>query len=448
MNETPTDAERLRRRAERERRARKEAERLLEAKSLELYEANQALRCQADALEAQVRERTAELNQALQRAEEAARAKSDFLAVMSHEIRTPLNAVIGMSELLSLESLAPQHQEQVQLIHASGRNLLALINDILDFSKIEAGKMQLERETFDPRSLLLDTLRAFEAQRTKPQLHLHAEIAALPPAVIGDAIRLRQVLTNLIGNAIKFTPEGEVRLEAEMDRSGDGWRLRVRVVDSGIGMSAEEQARLFQPFAQADASTSRQFGGTGLGLAICRRLVHEMDGQITCRSTRGAGSVFAFDVRLERADQATDAADQGSKAGVICGCAAPSVNVLVVDDNPVNQLLARRMIERLGHRPEIAGSGRESLAMVQRSRYDVILMDFVMPEMDGLEATRRIRALELEPQPRIVALTANAFSEDRAKAAEAGMDGFMSKPLQLERLRQQLCSVCLAKHLP
>ncbi|EGV16480.1 ATP-binding protein [Thiocapsa marina] len=445
MTETQTDPDRLLRRAERERRARKEAERLLEEKSLELYEANQALQRQAAALEEQVQTRTAELHAALERAEEAVRAKSDFLAVMSHEIRTPLNAVIGMSELLSLESLAPEHQEQVSLIHDNGRNLLALINDILDFSKIEAGKLQLEQEVFDPADLLQSTLRSFEAQAAPRGVRLHSQLMPLPQWVVGDRLRLRQVLANLIGNALKFTLRGEVRLEAEANEMPDGWRLQVRVVDSGIGMNAEQQARLFQPFSQADASTSRHFGGTGLGLAICHRLVHEMGGEIACRSAPGEGSVFAFDVQLQRASDVPSARD-GADDETLCRCTAPSIRLLIVDDNPVNRLLARRMAERLGHQSEIAASGPEALEMVQQNDYDVILMDFIMPEMDGLETTQRIRALDLPRQPRIVALTANAFPEDRAKALEAGMAGFISKPLRLEQLRLELCSICLAKH--
>jgi hypothetical protein len=447
MSDSQADPDRLLRRVERERRARKEAERLLEAKSLELYEANQALQRQATELEAQVRARTSELKLALQRAEEAARAKSDFLAVMSHEIRTPLNAVIGMSELLSLESLAPEHQEQVQLIHDSGRNLLALINDILDFSKIEAGKMQLDEESFDPAEMMQSTLRSFEAQETGRRVQLRAQLKSLPPRVVGDRVRLRQVVTNLIGNAVKFTAQGEVRLEAEAERLDGGWRLNIRVADDGIGMSAEQQARLFQPFSQADASTSRHFGGTGLGLAISHRLVEEMGGTIACESRLGKGSVFSFDVRVGSAD-AAETAVGGVEGAAACHCAAPSVRVLIVEDNPVNQLLARRMTQRLGHDPEVAGSGMEALSMVKQTDYDVILMDFVMPGMDGLETTRRIRGLELARQPRIVALTANAFSDDRVKAQEAGMDGFMSKPLRMEQLRQQLCSICLSKRLP
>jgi two-component system, sensor histidine kinase len=447
MSETHGDPGRLLRRAERERRARKEAERLLEEKSLELYEANQALQRQAAALEEQVQARTAELNAALERAEQAVRAKSDFLAVMSHEIRTPLNAVIGMSELLSLESLAPAHQEQVSLIHENGRNLLALINDILDFSKIEAGKLQLEKEIFDPADLLRGTLRSFEAQQAPRRVRLRTQLAPLPQWVIGDRLRVRQVLTNLIGNAVKFTPHGEVRLEAEADETADGWRLHVRVADNGIGMSAEQQTRLFQPFSQADASTSRHFGGTGLGLAICHRLVQEMGGAIACDSIPGKGSVFSFDVHLQRAEDVPNARDAADDDNA-CRCTASSVHLLIVDDNPVNRLLARRMAERLGHQPEIAASGPEALEMVQQTDYDVILMDFIMPGMDGLETTQRIRALDLARQPRILALTANAFAEDRVKALEAGMDGFMSKPLHLERLRLELCSICLAKHAP
>jgi signal transduction histidine kinase/CheY-like chemotaxis protein len=445
MSEPRPDPDRLLRRVERERRARKEAERLLEEKSLELYEANQALQCQAADLEGQVSARTAELNAALERAEEAARAKSDFLAVMSHEIRTPLNAVIGMSELLSLESLAPEHQEQVNLIHESGRNLLALINDILDFSKIEAGKMQLAHEAFDLADLLQGTLRSFEALQSARHIRFRGELAPLPEIVIGDRVRLRQVITNLIGNAVKFTPQGEVRLEANAEATSDGWRLHVRVTDNGIGMSPEQQARLFQPFSQADASTSRHFGGTGLGLAICRRLVQAMGGTISCESSPGLGSVFSFDVRLRRGEEAKQTPETVDGAGA-CQCSAPSVRVLIVEDNPVNQMLARRMTERLGHAPEIAGSGPEALEKVQQADYDVILMDFIMPGMDGLETARRIRALNLARQPRIVALTANAFLEDRENATKAGMDGFMSKPLRLEILRQELCAICLTKH--
>jgi len=448
MTETTIDPDRLLRRVERERRARKEAERLLEEKSLELYAANQALQRQAAALEEQVRARTAELHRALERAEQAARSKTEFLAVMSHEIRTPLNAVIGMSELLSLESLAPEHQEQVQLIHDSGRSLLALINDILDFSKIEAGKMQLEQELFDPRELLLGTLRSFEVQQAARGIQLRALLGPLPQQVVGDRGRLRQVLSNLIGNAVKFTRQGEVRLEAQAEETASGWLLRVQVIDTGIGLSPEQQAQLFQPFAQADASTSRHFGGTGLGLAISHRLVTEMGGGIHCESTAGVGSTFSFEVRLGRADEQPRVSQGGQAEQTGCGCTGPSVRLLIVEDNPVNQLLACRMAERLGHQPDTAASGFEALEKVQQTTYDVVLMDFIMPGMDGLETTRRIRAMALDSQPRIVALTANAFAEDRERASAAGMDAFLSKPLQLKQLRHELCSACLKKHTP
>ncbi|MBH9552329.1 ATP-binding protein [Inhella gelatinilytica] len=429
---------RWQRRLDRERLARKEAERLLEDRSLALYEANRALTALAGNLETQVQTRTAELRQALELAEAATRAKSAFLAVMSHEIRTPMNAVLGMAELLTLSPLDDEQQEHLRTLQQAGQSLLVLINDILDFSKIEAGKLDLEHREFSLRRELEATWALFlpTAQAKGLQLELEG-LGSLPDPVQGDSTRLRQVLANLLSNAIKFTAQGTVALRVGAAReAADHWTLHVEVQDTGPGIPVDRQSRLFQAFSQVDTSTTREFGGTGLGLAICASLCQAMGGAIGVDSAPGSGSRFWFHIQLGNGTTQSALASHPPAAG-------PSqdwVNwrVLVVDDHPVNRMLAQRLLAKLNLKADLAEDGRQALAAVERQAYDVVLMDMQMPVMDGMQATRAIRALSLASQPFIIALTANAYEADRQACLAAGMDDFMSKPFSLDGLRIQL----------
>jgi len=428
-----------RRRAERERSARKQAEALLEQKSLELYHSNERLRRQAEELENLVAERTSELAKALEQARSATSAKSDFLATMSHEIRTPLNGIIGIADVLSLSPLDPGQKAQLDLLVKSGESLLALINDILDFSKIEAGHLDLEMRDFDPGAELESVAALFRAQATEKGLELEVRLQDLPGTVCGDSLRLRQIVANLLSNAVKFTAAGRVALTAAAKLQPDGrWRLDISVQDSGIGITPEAMGKLFEPFSQADSSTTRKFGGTGLGLAICRRLVASMGGEISVES--GPGTIFRLFVQLDPA-----VPGKGGQEVIRPGCdrgEPGSFSVLIAADHPINQTVALSLLRRLGQRADLASTGMRAVEMVATGHYDLVLMDMQMPEMDGLEATRRIRGLPLDVQPRIVALTANAFESDRERCRLAGMDGFLSKPFRLDDIRAILCETC------
>jgi signal transduction histidine kinase/CheY-like chemotaxis protein len=377
------------------------------------------------------------LQVAREAAEAASRARSQFLAVMSHEIRTPLNAILGLADLLGDTGLSLEQEGYVHTVQESGRHLLDLLNDVLDFSKIDSGAIELECAPFAPRAVL-ETVRAMVAPRAEEQgLRLSIEAtSAVPDWVLGDARRLRQVLLNLVGNAVKFTRSGEVTAGLDAVLAAPGWRLDGVVHDTGIGIEPETLARLFQEFTQADGSVTRRFGGTGLGLAICRRLLEAMGGAITADSQPGVGSTFRFSltVGMVSADAVVGAPSHAAHG---------PLRVLVAEDNRVNRLVATRVLQRQGHDVEAVEDGAAALAAVRGGCFDLVLMDVMMPGMDGLQATRAIRAL---PAPAgrvtVIGLTASASRDSEAACRAAGMDGFAPKPITPERLSDEIARVC------
>lgn len=377
-------------------------------------------------------------------AESANQAKSLFLANMSHEIRTPLNGLLGMANLLLEGHLGAEEKGHVKTILSSGQFLLSILNDILDFSKIEAGKIDLEMIRFNIREMLASVIQISSISAEQKGLPLSLNIdEAVPQLIRHDTVRLRQVLLNLLNNAVKFTREGCVKVDVRVTPAfAEGMlTLHFAVTDTGIGISPEAQQRIFDAFSQADVSTTRKFGGTGLGLTLSARLVSLMGGKISVQSAAGEGSCFSFSIPIERIVRPPHGRPKLTEANV---CVGRSYRILVADDNLINQRVAMGLLKRRGHSVAIVSDGLQALEILRRERFDLVLMDIQMPVMDGLTAVARLREEErvaAAPRQKVVALTASVLKQDVERYMAAGLDGVLSKPLQVLELDKTLASV-------
>ncbi|VAW93606.1 sensory box histidine kinase/response regulator [hydrothermal vent metagenome] len=404
------------------------------ANTIEASTLNMKVREQNEVLETKIEERTRQLAIEKTRAEAASIAKSNFLATMSHEIRTPMNGVLGMAQVMTTTKLTEEQHLYLNTILDSGNSLLVVINDILDFSKIEAGKMELENSPFNLNKIITDIISLFRSKASEKNIQLIANIEEnCPTDLMGDSLRIKQVLQNLVSNAIKFTEQGSIKINISGSViNGDSASLMINIVDTGIGIAPSAQEKLFSDFTQVDSSTTRKYGGTGLGLAICKQFITLMQGEIGVKSLPDQGATFWFTLNLNlnkhiQDHTSTDKIEFTNQLVPLQG------NVLLVEDNHVNQLVAKAILEKFGLTPDIANDGLQAVQKFSNNSYDLILMDCQMPVLDGFEATRQIRKNELENKVNqttpIVALTANAHDKDRGRCIAAGMDDYLQKPI-------------------